>query len=159
MNCCQASLVEIDLPKSAAVEADRIAAQLQLHKAPVVSAATVTQAQSETGPEAKSTSTSEAVPVADIQAVDVNSLELVRPRSVGVEQFGLWAMRQVDFSELLRELELTRFSRLALQLAERPVPTSRRTTLMDIGTASGWLSIRFSAACGKPKTLMTPSAN
>ena len=29
----QASLVEINLPKSAAVEADRITAQLQLHKA------------------------------------------------------------------------------------------------------------------------------
>ena len=33
----QASLVEINLPKAAAVEADRIVAQLQLHKAPASS--------------------------------------------------------------------------------------------------------------------------
>ena len=100
----QASLVEINLPKSAAVEADRIAAHLQLHKAPAVPAA-VTQAQSETGPEAKSKS--EAVPATDVQTVDVNTLELVRPRSVGVEHIGLWAMRQVEFAELLRELGLS----------------------------------------------------
>ena len=95
----QASLVEINLPKSAAVEADRIVAQLQLHKAPVVSA-TATPAQSETEPEAKS----EAVPPTEVQAVDVKTLELVRPRSIGVEHIGLWAMRQVGFAELLLEL-------------------------------------------------------
>ena len=38
-----------------------------------------------------------------MQAVDVNSLEWVRPRSVAVEPIGLWAMRQVSFVELLIE--------------------------------------------------------
>ena len=33
----------------------------------------------------------------DVQAVDVDSLELVRPRTVGVEAAGLCAMAQVDF--------------------------------------------------------------
>ena len=31
----------------------------------------------------------------DIQRVDVDSLELIRPRSVGVEHVGLWAMDQL----------------------------------------------------------------
>ncbi len=62
-------------------------------------------AQPETKPDAQPES--EAVPASDVQAVDVNSLELLRPRSVGVEQIGLWAMRQVEFSELLCELGLS----------------------------------------------------
>jgi hypothetical protein len=92
----QASLVEMNLPKSAALEAERIAAQLQMHKAQAVSAAT--PVQSETEPDAQSEP--EAVSATDVHAVDVNSLELVRPRSVGVEHIGLWAMRQVEFTDL-----------------------------------------------------------
>lgn len=42
----------------------------------------------------------------DIQSVDVDSLTLVRPRSVGVEQVALWAMQQVDFTGLLTRLKL-----------------------------------------------------
>lgn len=38
----------------------------------------------------------------DVQSVDVDSMELVRPRSVGVETATLWAMQQVDFQGLLR---------------------------------------------------------
>ena len=40
----------------------------------------------------------------DLQAVDVDSLELSRPRTVGVEQVGLWAMQQLKFIELLQGL-------------------------------------------------------
>ena len=107
----QACLVDINLPKSAAVEAERITAQLQTHKTPAVSAVS-TPAQSETKPAAQPES--EAVPVTDVQAVDVNTLELVRPRSVGVEHIGLWAMRQVEFAELLRELGLSSPIRAAI---------------------------------------------
>jgi len=107
----QASLVEINLPKSAAVETERITVQLQLHKAPAVSAAK-TPTQSETKRDAQPES--KAVPTTDVQAVDVNSLELVRPRSVGVEHLGLWAMRQVAFVELLRELGLSSPIRAAI---------------------------------------------
>ena len=46
----------------------------------------------------------QAAPVADIQSVDIASLELHRPRSVGVEQLGLWAMQQLGFIELLISL-------------------------------------------------------
>ena len=37
----------------------------------------------------------------DVQSVDVDSLELTRPRSVGVEQVALWAMQTVGFIERL----------------------------------------------------------
>ena len=36
--------------------------------------------------------------------VDVDSLQLLRPRSVGVEQVGLWAMEQVQLMPLLKRL-------------------------------------------------------
>ena len=39
----------------------------------------------------------------DIQRVDVDSLELIRPRSVGVEHVGLWAMDQLGLRPLLEE--------------------------------------------------------
>lgn len=42
----------------------------------------------------------------DMQTVDVNSLALSQPRSVGVEHLGLWAMAQVDFTGLLTQLGL-----------------------------------------------------
>ena len=133
----QASLVEIDLPKSAAVEADRIVAQLQLHKAPVVSA-TATPAQSEAAPEAKAES--EAVPATDVQAVDVNTLELVRPRSVGVEHIGLWAMRQVDFTGLLLELGLSspiRAAILGVIIGRMAAPGSELAAYRWLGQQSG----------------------
>ena len=38
----------------------------------------------------------------DVQHVD--SLRLVRPRSVGVEQVGLWALEQLDLPALLTRL-------------------------------------------------------
>ena len=40
----------------------------------------------------------------DIQRVDVDSLELVRPRSVGVEHVALWAMDQLGLRTLFEEL-------------------------------------------------------
>ncbi len=40
---------------------------------------------------------------ADIQSVDLNSLEMTRPRTVGVEHAVLWAMEQVRFPQLLEE--------------------------------------------------------
>jgi hypothetical protein len=43
----------------------------------------------------------------DVQAVDVDSLELSRPRSVGVESVALWAMAEVRFIALLEHLGLS----------------------------------------------------
>jgi hypothetical protein len=78
----QAYLVDVDLPKAAALEADRIVEQLQLHR-PTARSAPATQAKSETQAESELEPKPELAPGANVQAVDVNSLELVRPRSVG----------------------------------------------------------------------------
>ena len=90
----QATLFEIDLPTAITEEAERIVAQLQMHRVPTVPSP---DTQAEAAPASDT----------DVQAVDVNSLELVRPRSVGVEHVGLWAMSQVGFSDLLIELGLS----------------------------------------------------
>ena len=42
----------------------------------------------------------------DLQTVAVDSVELTRPRSVGVEQVGRWALEQLGLVELLGELGL-----------------------------------------------------
>ena len=53
-------------------------------------------------------------PSADLPRVDVDSLELVRPRSVGVEHVALWAMRQLRPPSLLEELGLSGPQRAAV---------------------------------------------
>lgn len=83
------------------------------------------------GPAAGSAGDGVAPPAPDIQSVDVDSLELVRPRSVGVEQLGLWAMRQVDFVPLLTELGLSgplRAAVLGVILGRMAVPGSEAAT-------------------------------
>ena len=41
------------------------------------------------------------VTATDLQTVDVESLELERPRTVGVEHVGLWAMERLGLGRLL----------------------------------------------------------
>lgn len=75
---------------------------------------------------------------ADVQAVDVDSLQLVRPRSVGVEQLGLWAMEQVGFIPLLERLGLNgpqQAAVLGLVMGRMAAPGSERATY-------GWLCER-----------------
>jgi hypothetical protein len=80
----QHALVEVECPAAVEREAERLAAQLLVRQAePSASAPRAEQRR------------------ADVQSVDIDSIELLRPRSVGVEQVGLWAMAQVDFIELL----------------------------------------------------------
>jgi transposase len=120
------------------VEADRIVAQLQSHKAPAVSPAASAPAQSGTKPAAQTESTD--VPATDVQAVDVNTLELVRPRSVGVEHIGLWAMRQVDFTGMLLELGLSspiRAAILGVIIGRMAAPGSELATYRWLGQQSG----------------------
>ena len=76
----QAVLVELCCPEAVEREAQRIAMQ-RVSRAPAVEGGG-----------------------GDVQAVDVDSLELVRPRSVGVEHVGLWAMEQAGLEELLEGL-------------------------------------------------------
>ena len=82
----QAPLLD-DTPRALEEEAQRIAAQL-LARTPVPAGE----------------SPDNAAPGRDLQSVDVDSLDLVRPRSVGVEQVGLWALSQLGLVERLTEL-------------------------------------------------------
>ena len=74
-----------DCPQALESHAQRIAAQLLAH-------------------ERVGTPASPANRGRDVQHVDVDSLELIRPRSVGVEHLGLWAMEQLGLRTRLEEL-------------------------------------------------------
>ena len=80
-----------------------------------------------------------AVTPPDVQAVDVDSLELSRPRSVGVEAVGLWAMAEVAFVELLQDLGLTGPQRAVIVgtiIARMAAPGSERATHRWLGARS-----------------------
>jgi hypothetical protein len=67
----------------------------------------------------------------EVQAVDVDSLELSRPRSVGVESAALWAMGQVQFVALLEDLGLNGPQRalvVAAVVGRMTAPGSERAT-------------------------------
>ncbi|WP_371258183.1 hypothetical protein [Thiohalocapsa sp. ML1] len=55
-----------------------------------------------------------AQPSAEVHSVEIDSLTLARPRTVGVEALGLWALAQVDFVALLERLGLTGPQRAAV---------------------------------------------
>ena len=106
-------------------EAQRIAAQL-LQRAPSVP--------------------SEAVEPPDLQMVDVNSLELIRPRSVGVEHVGLWAMEQLGLGALLERLGFNSVDRacaMATIIARMAAPGSERAS------CAGYASVRRLAICSE----------
>lgn len=76
----------------------------------------------------------------DVQAVDVDSLSLVRPRSVGVEQVGLWALRQAGLEERLQALGLTgpqRAAAVGLIIGRMAAPGSERATHRWLSQRSG----------------------
>ena len=67
----------------------------------------------------------------DIQRVDVDSLELVRPRCVGVEHVGLWAMDQLGLRPLFQELGVgasLRTAAIGSIIARMARPGSERAT-------------------------------
>jgi transposase len=67
----------------------------------------------------------------DVQSVDIDSLELTRARSVGVEQLGLWAMAQVGLDTLLADCGLTGPQQAAATgsiIARMAAPGSERAT-------------------------------
>ncbi len=76
-----------DAPARLEEEAQRIAAQLLARN-----------------PAPAEASADSAPPGRDLQSVDVDSLDLVRPRSVGVEAVGLWALSQLGLLQLMAEL-------------------------------------------------------
>ena len=99
----QNELLPLELASAVEKAAQRIAAQLVAQQA-IVPAPPQTD-NSAPDPIQSDASLSAAPPAPmDLQAVDVDSLELSRPRTVGVEQMGLWAMQQLNFIELLQGL-------------------------------------------------------
>ena len=103
----QGELVPLSCPQEVERDAQRIAAQL-LNRAPP---ATVERP--------------------DLQTVDVSSLELIRPRSVGVENVGLWAMEQLGLEALLDRLGFNGTQRalaMATIVARMAAPGSERAS-------------------------------
>ncbi len=100
----QTELLPIELPVAVEKAAQRIAAQLIAQRA-VVSKTPIAD-EGHSAPAESSVAPVESVQAApvDLQSVDVDSLELTRPRTVGVEQLGLWAMQQLNFLDLLSHL-------------------------------------------------------
>ena len=108
-----------DYPPAVEHEAQRIAAQLVARGAPVG------------GTTAEPT---------DVQPVDVDSLRLARPRSVGVEQVGLWALEQLGLPALLTRLGVNGALRAAAAgaiVGRLAHPASERATHRWLQARSG----------------------
>ena len=74
----------------------------------------------------------------DLQTVEVGSVALTRPRSVGVEQVGCWALEQLGLGDLLTELGLNgpmRAAAMGAMVGRLARPGSERATW-------GWLRRR-----------------
>jgi transposase len=77
---------------------------------------------------------------AEVHSLVLDSLTLTRPRTVGVETVGLWAMGQLDFIALLTELGLTgpqRAAVLGVILGRMAAPGSELATQRWLGERSG----------------------
>ncbi len=108
-----------DFPPAVEHEAQRIAAQLVARAAP--------RDETAAGPAA-------------VQRVDVDSLRLARPRSVGVEQVGLWALEQLELPALLAELGVNGALRAAAAgalVGRLAQPASERATHRWLQARSG----------------------
>lgn len=93
----------------------------------------------------------------DVQAVDVDSLELSRPRSVGVESVALWAMAEVRFVELLQDLGLSGPQRALIVgavVGRMAAPGSERATHRWLGERSGLGNCWRSTSRPSPGTLL-----
>ncbi len=81
-----------------------------------------------------------SAPRPDFQSVDVSTLKLARPRSVGVEHAALWAAEQLGLPALLAELGLSgpqRQAALALLVGRMAAPASERATWIWLRERSG----------------------
>lgn len=76
---------------------------------------------------------------ADVQPVEVDSLELIRPRSVGVEHIALWAMDQLGLRTRLQELGIgpsLRAAAIGSIVARMARPGSERAARRWLGERS-----------------------
>lgn len=142
----QACLLDPALPKAAALEAERIAAQLLAQRAVVYPASMPDAIASVVGESTPATvlpgaaSVAETESLVDAQTVLVDTLELVRPRSIGVEHVACWAMQQVGFHELLIECGLSgplRAAILGVIIGRMAAPDSEAATHRWLGQQSG----------------------
>jgi hypothetical protein len=112
----QRSMLEATLPEEVQAFAQRFAAQIIARKpavpslgaAPTACAVPAAAASAKSAAGSAAGPTGEAGEVARYQEVDLDSLELVDPRSVGVEHAALAAMRQCGLEDKLSELGLNR---------------------------------------------------
>jgi hypothetical protein len=98
----QISLIPVALPESIETLAQRYAANLltkKKHRLP-------SQATQDTESSTSENTDSEVKEEPDYQEIDIHSLELVRPRSVGVEQAGLAALSWLGATEILKSVGL-----------------------------------------------------
>ena len=125
----QATLM--DYPEAVEDHAQRIVAQL-------------ISRQAETNIDADDTSSA-----GELHRVDVDSLQLVRPRTVGVEHVGLWAMEQVGLRALLAQLGLNSRQQAAAMgsiIGRLAAPGSERAThrwLRDTSALGDLLEVDF----------------
>ena len=85
----------------------------------------------------------------DVQHVDVDSLELIRPRSVGVEHVGLWAMDQLGLRTCLQELGMgpsLRAAAIGSIIARMARPGSERAARRWLGEARLRVGQRFAGS-------------
>ena len=115
----QRSMLDASLPEEVQAFAQRFAAQIIARKPPVpslgavpavpiVPASLAPAASAKAATKAHIGPASEAGEALRYQEVDLDSLELVDPRSVGVEHAALSAMRQCGFEDKLAQLGLNR---------------------------------------------------
>ena len=125
----QATLM--DYPEAVEDHAQRIVAQL-------------ISRQAETNIDADDTSSA-----GELHRVDVDSLQLVRPRTVGVEHVTLWAMQQVGLRALLAQLGLNSRQQAAAMgsiIGRLAAPGSERAThrwLRDTSALGDLLQVDF----------------
>lgn len=75
-----------------------------------------------------------------MQTVDIDSMALVRPRSVAIEQLAIWAMAQVDFTDLLADCGFNgpqRAVALGTIIARMAAPGSEQATWRWLRSRSG----------------------
>ena len=122
----QAPLVPVECPATVERHAQRIAAQLI--------------AREEASPAPVPLAEGASADKGDIQSVDVDTMALVRPRTVGVESLALWDMEQVDFAGLLASQGLTgpqRAAAIGSIVGRMAAPASERATHTWLGERSG----------------------
>jgi hypothetical protein len=140
---CQLALLPVECPLAVEREAQRIAAQLLARQSVALASPEPVSETTSPAADAQRATTAPsapAAPVSDIHSIDVASLELHRPRSVGVEQLGLWAMQQLGFIELLAGLGINGAQRTTIIgsiIARMAAPGSELAAHRRLGQTSG----------------------